>query len=269
MRALRIAGIAEQRQHLTTTHLLSETDANAFRLQMSVKGEIALAQIENHIVAANGLQRDRHGSGCRFVLRYAVLQISDDSVSDGENFCPIRIPVRIVHTVAPKRFSIFPNSPPIGRETLRDSRLATNRNNPATMIRCIGQPASRQPAFAPQWRTQDERRAPTDHDLRAFHNRLCPVTRRVAPEDETVIQNSGNIGLAVHRHQQIYHYAHPVPDKPLLRSLFSSFRFPKIDNLLATSNIRFWRCFKSDQRSASTRVPIRTGRSRASPLMVP
>src|SRR5205814_1148236 len=84
--------------------------------------EIALAQIEDHVIAANGLKRDRHRFLARtpFVVRYAVLHIGYHGICNSENLGPICIPVRIAYRVAPKGFSIFANSRPINRETLRD-----------------------------------------------------------------------------------------------------------------------------------------------------
>src|SRR5262249_8296939 len=102
---------------------------------MSVKGEIALAQIEYYVIASNSLKRDRHRFLARnpFVLRYAVLHIGYHGICNGENFGPIGIKVRIARTIAPEGFSIFANLRPINRETLRDSCLATNRNNGTTV----------------------------------------------------------------------------------------------------------------------------------------
>ena len=98
MWALGMAGIAEQCENLTSTRSLANTHANAFRLEMAVKGEIILPQIEEHVIAGNGLKRDGHGSLVRtpFVLRYAVLHIGYHSIGDGEHLRAVRKRIRIV-----------------------------------------------------------------------------------------------------------------------------------------------------------------------------
>ena len=75
MWARRIAGIAEQREHLTTTHFFANTHANAFRLEMAVKGEITLPQIEYQVIAGNGIKRDGHRFLGRMVRMPFVLRM--------------------------------------------------------------------------------------------------------------------------------------------------------------------------------------------------
>src|SRR6266849_1572474 len=98
MWAVGMAGIAEQRENLTSTHFFANTHANAFRLEVGVKGKIILPQIEDHVIAGYGLKRDGHGSLVRtpFVLRYAVLHIGYHSIGDGEHLRAVRKRIRIV-----------------------------------------------------------------------------------------------------------------------------------------------------------------------------
>ena len=57
-------------------------NADLSRLQVRIKGVLAISEVEDDVVAADGLQRDRHGRlpRARIVFRNAVVCICNDGI---------------------------------------------------------------------------------------------------------------------------------------------------------------------------------------------
>src|SRR5579872_922913 len=97
---------------------------------MRIKRKMAATNIENHVIAANGLERDGHGSRIDTgnILRDAVLHFGDDSVGHGERIISVGVVILVVLFISLESFSLVANPHPINRESLGNRRVSIDWN---------------------------------------------------------------------------------------------------------------------------------------------
>ena len=160
MRFSRVPGVSNQPDDLTALHLVAGFDTKAAGLQMCVKGISPLTEIDNHVIAANGFQRYRHGARrCPGnVLRNAVLCRDDNAVGYRKRFGAVGSIAIVLQLVAGPGLPIFAKLHPVNREALSNVSLTTDRNERPTMPGGIARSVGCQPFAAAQGRRDQERR---------------------------------------------------------------------------------------------------------------
>src|SRR5580704_5642430 len=137
MRLRGISRVSHEPDHLSSAYFVSELHAQRAWLQMRIKREMAAANIQNHVIAADGFQRDGHGPRIppRNVFWYAVLHFRDNSVGHGERIAAVRVIILVVLLIALISFPLVANPYPINRKSLRDRRVPINWNQRPSMAR--------------------------------------------------------------------------------------------------------------------------------------
>ena len=93
------------------------------------------AHVQNHVIAADCLERNRHRHRRqeRNVLDDAVLGLGDNAVGDGEHRRAVAIPVPVDQRVAVERAAVGAELDPVGGEALADPSLAVERHRAPAM----------------------------------------------------------------------------------------------------------------------------------------
>src|SRR5208282_5445150 len=135
-----VAAITDQPEDLAGANLITDLYAEGTRLQMGVKGKIAVADVQDDMVTADCFQSDRHGARFRSgnVLRDAVLDLRNDAIGDGQGVISIGIIVFVVEFVVMISLAVFAELNPVNGEALRDGGAAINGNQRAPMARSVG-----------------------------------------------------------------------------------------------------------------------------------
>src|SRR5437867_4803580 len=139
MRLGRVTAVADEAKHLTALHAITDVNVDGTGLEVRVEGVPPSPEIEDDVIAADRLERDRHGTRGRSgdVLRNPVLYGHDVRVGDGERVVAVREIARVLEPIAGVRGSLFVHLDVIDGEALCDEQPAVHGNHRATMATLI------------------------------------------------------------------------------------------------------------------------------------
>src|SRR5262249_25079035 len=81
-----VAGIADEAEHLSTTHFVAHFYPQSSGLHMRVEREMASAPVQDDMVSSYGFRSDWNSARCRprHIFRNAVLREGDNAIRDGK-----------------------------------------------------------------------------------------------------------------------------------------------------------------------------------------
>ena len=125
---------------------------------MRVEGVIPAAEVDDHVVAGDGVERDRHcGRRARHVLGDAGLDGADDSVADRQRLGAIGQVALVLFFIAAEGLALGVSAHPVDGKALRDGGASTDRNQRAPMAGAVRRTVGREPIVAVQRRADPDR----------------------------------------------------------------------------------------------------------------
>src|SRR3954467_13978044 len=158
MRLRGIAAIADKAEDLTALYMVAELDANLARLKVRVECVVAAADIDDDVIAAYRLERDRDCPrvGARPVLGDAVLHLSDDAIGDGEGVVTVREIILVIERVAAMRCVSRVDLDPIDREALGYIERTGDRDHRSPMAALRARTIGGEPRATTERRRDDD-----------------------------------------------------------------------------------------------------------------